>query len=169
MSQAPAPPEGMGATPPTGPGGASVGQVPSERATFWQRFGAALVDGILLWIVSAILNTLLGNSPTEPNASASGIQLLIAIGYYVYFHGSPSGQTIGKKVLNIRVVGANHGGPIGYGVAALRYVGSILSAIPCLLGYFWMLWDNNKQTWHDKIATTVVVPESAAPVEKWPG
>ncbi len=32
-----------------------------------------------------------------------------------------------------------------------------------------MLWDKNKQTLHDKIANTVVVPESAAPVPKWPG
>lgn len=29
--------------------------------------------------------------------------------------------------------------------------------------------DREKQTWHDKLATTVVVPESAYPVEKWSG
>jgi hypothetical protein len=29
-----------------------------------------------------------------------------------------------------------------------------------------MLWDKEKQTWHDKLATTVVVPESAYPVER---
>ncbi len=30
-----------------------------------------------------------------------------------------------------------------------------------LLGYLWMLWDPEKQTWHDKLATTVVVPADA--------
>jgi uncharacterized RDD family membrane protein YckC len=44
-----------------------------------------------------------------------------------------------------------------------------LSGIVCLLGYLWMLWDKEKQTWHDKLATTVVVPTSAYPVESWPG
>lgn len=171
MSQTPVPPEGLSGTPLTGPGGPLMGGVPTERAGFWQRFGAGLLDGILLSIVSGLLNAIfLGNDPYySGDPAASGIQLLLGIAYYIYFHGSPSGQTIGKKVLRIRVVGANDGGPIGSGAAALRYVGSIISAIPCLLGYLWMLWDSNKQTWHDKIASTVVVPESAAPVEKWPG
>ncbi len=55
------------------------------------------------------------------------------------------------------------------GRAGLRYVGRIASTIPCLLGYFWMLWDSEKQTWHDKIATTVVVATSAYPVAARPG
>ena len=170
MSQTPVPPESFGGTAPAGLGGPSIGAAPRERAGFWKRFGAGLVDGILVSIVAGLLNSILGNDFYEPgNPTGSGLQLVIGIAYYVYLHGSPSGQTVGKKLLNIRVVGANDGGPIGYGAAALRYVGSILSAIPCGLGYLWMLWDSNKQTWHDKIATTVVVPESSAPVEKWPG
>ena len=43
------------------------------------------------------------------------------------------------------------------------------SGIPCFLGYFWMLWDSEKQTWHDKMAITVVVPTSDYPVAAWPG
>ena len=168
MSQVPAPPEGPGgAVPPTGLGGPTT--VPADRAGFWQRFGAAFIDGILVGIVASILGAILGAEVGQPSPTASGLQLILGIAYYVYFHGSPSGQTIGKKLLSIRVVSSQNGGPIGYGPAALRYVGSILSAIPCLLGYFWMLWDDNKQTWHDKIASTVVVPESAAPVTNWPG
>ena len=177
MSQTPVPPESFGGTAPAGLGGPSIGAAPTERAGFWKRFGAALLDGILVGIISSLLNTILGDGGRftvgyiyDPeNPSAVGVQLLIGIAYYVYFHGSPSGQTVGKKALSIRLVGADDGGPVGYGAAALRYVGSILSAIPCGLGYLWMLWDSNKQTWHDKIATTVVVPESSAPVQKWPG
>ena len=33
----------------------------------------------------------------------------------------------------------------------------ILSGSICYLGYFWMLWDPQKQTWHDKIVNSVVV------------
>jgi uncharacterized RDD family membrane protein YckC len=53
----------------------------------------------------------------------------------------------------------------GYGRALLRYIGRIVSTIPCLLGYFWMLWDGEKQTWHDKFAGSVVVPVSDYPVQ----
>lgn len=170
MSQVPVPPDGTGGMgPPPGSVGPTTGQAPAERAGFWRRFGAALVDGILVGIVAGIASSILGADMYQPSAQQSGVQLILGIAYYVYFHGSPSGQTIGKKLLGIRVVGANDGASIGYGSAGLRYVGSILSAIPCGLGYLWMLWDSNKQTWHDKIASTVVVPESAAPVAKWPG
>lgn len=172
MSQVPdQPPPGLaqpGAPAPAIPGG---GAVPAGRASFWQRLVAAIADGILINIVSGILAALVGSpgSFAEPAPVASGLQLLLSVAYYVYFHGSPSGQTLGKKAMKIRVLGADDGNPIGYGRAALRWLGSILSAIPLLLGYFWMLWDDNKQTWHDKIATSIVVPESDAPVANWPG
>ena len=84
--------------------------------------------------------------------------------YLTYFEGSPSGQTVGKKAMGIRVIDFRTGGSIGHGRAFIRWIGRYVSAIPCLLGYFWMLWDKEKQTWHDKLATTVVVPVSDYPV-----
>ena len=41
----------------------------------------------------------------------------------------------------------------------MMWVGSI----PLYLGWFWMLWDSEKQTWHDKVANTFVVPADAYP------
>ncbi len=83
--------------------------------------------------------------------------------------GSPSGQTVGKRAMSIRVIDSDTGGAIGTGRAVVRYFARWLSAIPCLLGYFWMLWDSDKQTWHDKLSSAVVVPTSAYPVAAWPG
>jgi uncharacterized RDD family membrane protein YckC len=145
-----------------GPGAAAGPSGP--RAGFGVRFLAALVDGILLGVFQGLLLAI-GVS----TAAAQGLGTLVGLGYYVYLEGSPSGQTVGKRVLNIRVIDFQGGGPIGYGRALLRYVGRIISAIPCGLGYFWMLWDKEKQTWHDKIATTVVVPTADYPVAAWPG
>ena len=99
--------------------------------------------------------------------AANGLGTLLGLAYYTYFEGS-SGQTPGKKALGIRVIDFSGGGPIGYGRALIRYLGRIVSAIVLLLGYFWMIWDKEKQTWHDKFANSVVVPEAAYPVEKWP-
>ena len=133
------------------------------RASFGRRFVAALVDGILLGIVSGVVQAALGRS-------FGGIaSLAIGIAYYGYLEGSASGQTVGKKALGIRVYDLRDGGPIGTSRAILRYFGRILSAIPLLLGYFWMLWDAEKQTWHDKLAGSVVVPVADYPVENWPG
>ena len=141
-----------------GPGGVRSG----PRASFGVRLVAALIDGILLGIVGYVLGELLG-------AVGSALQILIGLGYYVYLEGSPSGQTLGKRAMNIRVIDFNTGGSIGPGRAVVRYLGRILSGIPCGLGYFWMLWDAEKQTWHDKLAASVVVPTADYPVAAWPG
>lgn len=131
------------------------------RASFGLRLVAAIIDGVILAAVSLVLGVL-GNP-------GRGLGLLVGLAYYVYLEGSPSGQTVGKRAMNIRVIDAENGGAIGYGRAVVRYFSKILSAIPCALGYFWMLWDPNKQTWHDKIAADVVVPTSDYPVAAWPG
>lgn len=132
------------------------------RASFGLRLVAALIDGVALAVVGYILGLVLGTL-------GSILSVVAGLGYYVYFEGSQSGQTVGKKVMNIRVIDYLAGGPIDPGRALIRYLAHILSTIPCGLGYFWMLWDPQKQTWHDKLANTVVVPTSDYPVAAWPG
>ena len=142
------PPSVMAASGPSGP-----------RAGFWQRFAAAVMDSILVGIVYGVLYALL-KTPGEI------IGVVVAVTYYAYFEGGPTGQTLGKRAMGIRVYDFTRGGPIGYGRGVGRYFARIISAIPCLLGYFWMLWDKEKQCWHDKLVTDVVVPVSAYPVER---
>jgi uncharacterized RDD family membrane protein YckC len=128
----------------------TAGATTDARAGFWIRFGAALIDGILLGIVSVPLQLGL-------HGAGYALSLILGIAYYTYFEGGEKGQTIGKSACSIRVRSVD-GGSIGYTRAFLRYIGRIISSIPLFLGYFWMLWDDNKQTWHDKIANSVVVP-----------
>ena len=92
-------------------------------------------------------------------AALLGLVALVAVVlYYAKLEGGPSGQTIGKKAVSIRVVDANSGGPIGGGRAVGRYAfKAFISGNICFLGYLWMLWDGRKQTWHDKVVTSVVV------------
>ncbi len=128
------------------------------RASFFRRFAAYLIDVILIGIVGGVLVAIFG---TE---IGYGLDLLIGIAYFGYLEGGPKGQTLGKMALGIRVIDFNSGGPIGYGRGVIRYLGRIVSGIVCLLGYLWMLWDKEKQTWHDKFATSVVVPVQFYPV-----
>jgi uncharacterized RDD family membrane protein YckC len=133
------------------------------RASVGIRFVAALIDGIIVGLVSYVLQLLLGQ------AVGGALGIVAGLAYWGYLEGSPSGQTVGKRAMNIRVIDFATGGPLGTGKALIRYVGRIISSIPCALGYFWAIWDKEKQTWHDKIAGTVVVPTSAYPVSAWPG
>lgn len=141
----------------------TTGGPSGPRASFGIRLAAFLIDVVALGILGVILRALLGF------VLGNVVGLVVGLGYYAYFEGSPSGQTPGKRAMNIRVIDFANGGPIDPGRALVRYLGRILSTIPCLLGYFWMLWDPQKQTWHDKVATTVVVPTSDYPVAAWPG
>jgi uncharacterized RDD family membrane protein YckC len=61
------------------------------------------------------------------------------------------------------VLDADNGGPIPYSRALIRYLMSLVSAFALLIGYLWMLGDARKQTWHDKVANTLVVRASAYP------
>ena len=128
------------------------------RAGFWRRFAALFLDGLILAVPGVILILLLNDD------LAQFLALIVDLSYFAYLEGGPAGQTIGKKALGIRVIDLKAGGPIGYGRGVIRYLGRIISTIPLLLGYFWMLWDGEKQTWHDKFAGSIVVPVDAYPV-----
>jgi uncharacterized RDD family membrane protein YckC len=146
-------------------------------ASFWSRFGAAFIDYLIL-SPFAIIGRIVGSSgkrdihtcgfdPSRmcesPAGSTVALSLLItltglvvAILYYGLLEGR-TGQTIGKRALGIMVLDAHTGTPIGVGRAIGRYFGKFLSTAFCLLGYLWMLWDPQKQTWHDKFVSSYVV------------
>ncbi|MBV9818369.1 MAG: RDD family protein [Solirubrobacterales bacterium] len=126
----------------------------SARAGFWRRFAAAVIDALIVGIVGGIIGAILHSAPSASYV----VGTIIGIAYYTYFEGGPQGAGPGKRVMNIRVVDVNTGGAIGYPRAFVRYIGRIVSTIPIFLGYFWMLWDGQKQCWHDKFASDVVVP-----------
>jgi uncharacterized RDD family membrane protein YckC len=137
---------------PSGPSG--------PRAGFWQRFAAYFLDGIIVAIIPGILLVATGN-----RALFYVVALVIDIAYITYLQGGPTGQTIGMRALGIRVYDFRQGGPIGYGRGFIRFLGLILCGIPCYLGFLWMLWDKEKQTWADKLAGSVVVPVAAYPIQ----
>jgi uncharacterized RDD family membrane protein YckC len=123
-------------------------------AGFWIRFLAAFVDGILIGIAVSIVGGIVGVDGNGVNL----LNILAGVAYYGTLEGGDTGQTLGKKICGIRVVDATSGQPgIGVGRGIGRYFARWLSAIPLLLGYFWMLWDARNQCWHDKLASTVVV------------
>jgi len=82
----------------------------------------------------------------------------IAIGYPVGFWVM-LGQTPGQWLLGVRIVRVT-GKPLTVRRALLRYLGYWLSAIPLGLGFLWVLVDDRRQGWHDKLAGTYVIYDS---------
>jgi uncharacterized RDD family membrane protein YckC len=148
---------GMGAVSSAGSAGADYGNASGPRAGFWRRLGASVIDGIIVGVVGLILQIAL-------KGPGSIISLIVTIAYFTLFVGAASGQTPGMRAQGIRVISFDGSGSIGYGRAFIRWIGGYVSAIPIFLGFFWMLWDKEKQCWHDKFASDVVVPVSAYPI-----
>ncbi len=152
MAMYPPPPQATGVPPDTG-------SASGPRAGFWRRFAGMFIDGILVGIASGILRAITSYGVGTSLAWSSGpctSRFMI---------GSERGQTVGQMAMGIRVIDFNGGGPIGYGRAFIRWLVSIVSTIVFFLGYFWMLWDKEKQCWHDKAANDVVVPVQYYPVQ----
>ena len=85
--------------------------------------------------------------------------LLTALGLQVWnraFRQGRTGQSIGKKVMGIRLVDEYSGQPIGAGMAFVRDLAHMLDGA-VYIGYLWPLWDDKRQTFADKILNTVVV------------
>jgi uncharacterized RDD family membrane protein YckC len=121
------------------------------RAGFWIRFAAWLLDALLLLLAAIV------TASVSDLATASTLWWYGGIVYFTLLEGRSRGQTLGKRVCGIRVVDKRTGGRIGFGRAFIRALGRWLSLFALTLGYLWMLWDRERQTWHDKLARDVVV------------
>lgn len=133
------------------------GPPPGALAGFWIRFGAAFLDGILLGVVAGILTAPLGDG------SRALVQGLLAGAYFTFLHSTKAGQTLGMRLCGLRVVDVDTGGQVDPGRAAGRWLMSYVSGLAIGIGYLWMLWDSKNQTWHDKVANTLVVRSAVVP------
>jgi len=76
------------------------------------------------------------------------------------------GQTIGKRVMGVRVVRLD-GEPITWWIAFERAGGYAAGFATGLLGFAQVYWDANRQAIHDRIVGTVVVMDGAEKVGNW--
>jgi uncharacterized RDD family membrane protein YckC len=135
-------------------------EVATPRATiqymgFWIRLAAAILDGLIVFGVLCIIGPLIYILMHRASVFTP-LYFLLPFLYYWLFTGL-RGQTLGKMVCGIKVVNAEGSAP-GLVFALLRELpGKILATIPVYLGYLWIIWDGQKQGWHDKIANTYVV------------
>lgn len=75
---------------------------------------------------------------------------------YFIFLATAGGQTVGKYVMGVRVVRLD-GKPMTYFGSALRWFGYLASLLPLGMGFFWVVIDDRRRGFHDKIAGTCVL------------
>ncbi len=125
-----------------------------ELAGIGIRFVAAIIDDLILLVISFVVAALLLPFLTDVTSLLIGIAL--NVGYYAYFWTQHEGQSPGKRIMHIRIVKTN-GTPLTMTDALVRVVGYYFSRLSLGLGYLWAAFDANNQAWHDKMANTYVV------------
>ncbi|MFP3901849.1 MAG: RDD family protein [Acidimicrobiia bacterium] len=144
------------------PYGAPGGYAYGPLAEWGQRVVAYLIDAAILvagYIAVFILAAIFGAV-----ADALGVlvglvgYLAVAVAsfYFLYLNGSV-GQSPGKRLIGIKVIGERSGQPIGGGLGIVRGLAHIVDSLVCYLGWLWPLWDDRNQTLADKIMSTVVI------------
>ena len=118
-----------------------------QRATFRERLAAFALDVVVVLITAIALDLL------EFRGGRNFVLLLLL--YHVAFWAA-KGTTIGGIICQLRLVRAD-GQPLQLGDAFIRGLAGILSGVVAGLGFLWMLKAPERETWHDKIAGTMVV------------
>jgi len=125
-------------------------------AGFGARGFAAFLDLLIIFAPLSILGES-GLADVLHNFTPQ-IQFM-ALGLYSVVMLAQTGQTLGMKAVGIRVIHPDRIKPgLGYRIASLRLLGFIPSAI-LLVGALSIIWDRDKQAWHDKMVGTYVVSE----------
>ncbi|MFL7871011.1 MAG: RDD family protein [Anaerolineales bacterium] len=142
-------------------------------AGFFSRAAAYIIDRLIIFaivfVIMLVINYFLSlfridqwlaarvgsttNQIITTLLSSIGITLVVSIFYDISFW-MLSGQTPGKRFLGVRVMRAD-GERLKLRNAILRQIGYYISTI-LYLGFIWILFDNRRQGFHDKIAGTIV-------------
>lgn len=181
----PPPPPPPGNWPPGPPGYQPMPGPPVyELASWWNRVGAYLIDGLIVTVITAplmifvlvvafgedlIFSTTAASDDLVPtiiftsltNLTGFAVGLMVGLLYPSLMMAKTDGRTVGKRVCNIRVV-RETGEPMSYGYAVLREMvvkSFLMQIIPLLflVDGFWPLWDDGNRALHDMVVKSRVV------------
>ena len=133
-------------------------------AGFWIRFAATFMDGIVLLpiillgyfvFLPKIFTAQPGTQSIGMQASFNLVLLVVQAGYKIFFPGR-YGATPGQMIAGLKIVRPD-GSPIGYGVAAARFLAEFLSQLILYIGYIMIAFDDQKRALHDRICNTRVI------------
>jgi uncharacterized RDD family membrane protein YckC len=153
-----------------------------KYAGFWTRLCAAIIDGIIVYIILIIPSIIsaitfsIGHPgyPDDPFLIDGLVGTIVLITlkllailqilntvitpwlYFSIMESSRKQASLGKQALGIKVTNLN-GESISFERATGRYFAKFISAVSLLVGYLMAAFTQKKQTLHDIIAKTLVV------------
>ena len=142
----------------------------TRPAGFWIRAVALAIDAVVCTGVQAsfgglarVLGRSTGAGPDSAQSTAFLFTLIFAAAYWTVLH-AVAGQTLGKSVVGVRVVGTD-GALLTFGPSLLRYLASVLSLATCGFGFLMAALRRDKRALHDLIAgSRVERPAAPRPV-----
>jgi uncharacterized RDD family membrane protein YckC len=133
-----------------------------ELGTWIRRVGAAGIDLLVVGVpgtIAAYLN-IQAILPGDPAGIIPLVLTLASVGLFVWnvcLRQGRRGSTLGKQLLGLRLVRESDGRPVGPGLAFVRAGCHFFDVLACFSGYLWPLWDEKRQTFADKIVSTLVM------------
>ncbi|WP_155375310.1 RDD family protein [Catellatospora vulcania] len=121
------------------------------------RAAAFIVDLALLGIVLMLVRITGLADGGGGLAKAATVVVIAAHGFNRWYLGGKSGQSLGRRLLGIKLVYERGLLPIGALQAFLRDLAHVADTVVFYIGWLFPLWDAKKQTFADKITSTVVV------------
>jgi len=134
-------------------------------AGLWRRLAAAVVDGVLVYVLAGMLFFLIRRFSDDDSdllpfvifAGSAGVTSLI---YFPVLEASSLQASLGKRVLGIKVV-TRDGQRVGFGRALARNLAKALSLLILFpLGFLMSGFTVRKQSLHDLIAGCLMVRRS---------
>ena len=119
-----------------------------ERAGFWSRIAATTLDFVLVFFGLQILGLIDGQGGFR-------YFILMWMVYHIVLWGW-KGTTVGGTIMKLRLVTLRGEAP-SWGTAVIRSLSSLFSGIPLGLGFLWVGWNAERQSWHDLVAGTVII------------
>ena len=121
-------------------------------------YDALLLAAVLIVATAALLPFTGGEAIRPGDVWYTAYLIAVSFGYFGWFwtHG---GETLGMRSWRLRLVGAGSNGAT-WQQALVRFLGACLSWIAFGAGFFWILVDSKRLTWHDRISGTRIVDVS---------
>jgi len=123
------------------------------RAGFWIRMGALLLDVVVMAMIVGLTSSVFPRLMHMDLGLGASLLVLAIYGAAMW---KTKGTTIGGIICGLKVVRLD-GREIDWPTAAVRALSCFLSLMVGGLGFIWVIFDADRQSWHDKIAGTIVV------------
>ncbi|MEE9396648.1 MAG: RDD family protein [Methylococcales bacterium] len=122
-------------------------------ALFYDSF---LLLAILFFATAIILPFNEGEALVSGQILYSLYLLLVTFLFFGWFwtHG---GQTLGMRAWKIKLCSQQTHRSLNWQQATIRFLAALVSLIPLGAGFFWIMIDRDKLSWHDRFSKTIII------------